>query len=680
MLRTLFFLILSLSLSAQNLQLAWFTQSDNINVVDSEMDPFGNIILAGTFTGIVDFDHGPHARLDTADGIYDMFVAKYDPYGNLLWAHSLGNNNPEKIKAIDVDANGNIYAVGEFTRSMDFDPGPGVTTLSVVGFADIFLWALKPNGDLLFAKSFGDGSLESPNDISVNDQGEIAMTGFFWGNGDMDPTTGYAPVFNNGLSDIFVLRLSSSGSILWVRYFGASKEDQGLNVEMANNGEIFLQGFYKDSVDFDPDTNATETFYLDETVSGGGFYLHLSPQGTFQSAFSNTLVPQHMKLLNNTELLFSGFFSGSQDFDPDSTGSFNLNAVGAQNPMFAWKLDTAWNFAWAKMWNSASLGKSSMHLSRDGSEGIVLSGTFTSSIDLDPGTAVNSRSSQGFEDVFVAHIDSVGDYLYGETWGSSNTDYPGFAMVNSNGELYLAGRFFGTQDFDPDPAITDNGTAISLQSYLLKMTYCNEVYGYDTITACNSYRWINNYHYNDNSNGDRYILQSPGGCDSLVFLNLTINFIDSSAYQLNDSTLAARQGLATYQWINCNTGLAIPGATAGRFVPDTAGNYAVIVSTTNCVDTSACLSFNIPISVKEIPFPKMLSAYPNPSSGIVTLQSDFNFHDTQILITDLQGKVLYKDLIKSGFEYQFELPEEKGIYLVHLLQEDHRQSLRLIKN
>ena len=679
MLRTLFFLCLSLSLSAQNLQLAWFTQNDQFNIVDSEMDPNGNIIIAGTFAGVVDFDHGPHNRVDTADGIYDMFVAKYDPYGNMMWVHTLGNNNPEKIKAIDVDASGNIYAVGEFTRAMDFDPGPGMRMLQVVGYADIFLWALKPNGDLLFAKSFGDGSLESPNDISVNDFGEIVISGFFWGNPDMDPTMGYAPLFGNGMSDAFVLRLSAGGNILWARSFGGGDEDQALNVKLGNDQEIYVQGFYKDSVDFDPDTNATEVFYMDERVSGAGFFLHLSPIGTFKNAMSCPIVPQHMELLNDTELYFSGYFSGTQDFDPDSTGTLSLSAVGAQTPLFAWKLDTAWTLRWAKMWGNASLGKNSMSLSRDGAEGIVLSSNFTSSIDLDPGNGALNRNSNGMEDIFVAHLDSAGTLLYGETWGSSVTDYPGLAMVNSDGELYVGGRYNGTMDFDPDPSVVDNGNTISLSSYMLKLTYCNEVYGYDTIIACNSYRWINNFTYNDNSNGDRYILESSQGCDSLVFLNLTMNFIDSTAYQWDDTTLIATQPLVNYQWIDCNTGLPIPGATNREFYPDSTGSYAVIVSSTNCTDTSACLQFFSPLSLDENQTTLDINAYPNPSTGTVNLQSPLNLYGTKLMLTDLQGRILFKDELEAGNDYQFQLPAQKGIYLIHLIQEDQQQSLRLIK-
>lgn len=679
MLRVILLLLLGLSLSGQNLQLAWFTESDQFNIRDSEMDPFGNIVVAGTFTGVVDFDHGPHINADTAVGVSDMFVAKFDPYGNLLWAHSLGNNNPEKITALDIDANGNIYCVGEFTRTLDFDPDTTTFMLSVSGYADIFLWALKPNGELLYAKAFGDRSLESPKDISVNDFGDIAITGFLWGNGDMDPTTGYAPFSSNGKSDIFVMRLSSGGSIMWLRHFGSNEVDQGLNVEIANDKNIYVQGFFSGLVDFNPDTLATEVFHLDEAQSGRGFYLRLTPQGTFGSAMANDIVPSRMELVYDRDIYFSGFFSGTKDFDPDSTSTLNLNAVGSQTPFFAWKIDTGWSVHWAKMWNEAEGGKNSLFLSRDGNEGIVVSASYRGSMDLDPGNGTINRSSNGMEDVFMAQLDSAGQLSYAESWGGSLKDYPALAMNNTDGELYLGGRFNGIVDYDPDPSITDNGQGSTLKSSLLKLTYCLEVYGYDTIVACNSYTWINDFTYNDNSSGDRYIMESPGGCDSLVFLHLIMNFIDGSLTQVDDTTLRANQPFATYQWIRCPSGQIIAGETNREFRPDSSGRYAVIVNTTDCTDTSECYQFWKLLSTEEAPQKLEIEAFPNPSSGRVYLQSANNLKGTEMILTDLQGRQLLRQKLENGHKHSFSLPEARGVYLLLLIQEDHRQSIRLIK-
>jgi len=678
--KTLLLCLLSLSVMGQSLQLAWFTQNDQFNIIDSQMDAFGNIIVAGTFSGIVDFDHGPHARIDTAVGIYDMFIAKYDAYGNLKWAHSLGNNNPEKITAIDTDINGNVYAVGEFTRTLDFDPGPGLVNLTAAGYADVFLWVIKANGDLMYARVFGDRSLESPNDIDVNNNGDIVIGGFFWGNADMDPSVGgYAPVFSHGRGDVFIMRLHPGGTIWWVRSVGSALEDQALNVKIADNGDVYAQGFFNDSVDFDPDTTAGEEYWLN-TNSGDGFFLKLNPFGLFVSAFNSEVVPQKMQMQNSETLYFSGYFTGTKDFDPDTASVLNLNAVGNQNPLFVWRLDTSWSVDWVRMWGDADIGKNSLFLNRDGSGGAIVSAPFTGSIDLDPSLGANMKTSKGLQDIFVAQIDSAGNYLYGESWGGSQIDYPALAMANNRGEIYVAGRFETLMDFDPDPSIVDNGQSPGLESFMLKLTYCQEGYGYDTIQACNSYTWINSFTYHDTRSGDRYIIPSSSGCDSLVYLALTMNFIDSSATLINDTTFRANQFGATYQWLICDSLLSpIPGATGREFYPDTSGQFAVIVDNGNCIDTSACLQYWEPIGLKENDYAQ-ISAYPNPSNGLVHLDAPYELHGTQILLTDLQGRILFRDQIEGSEDYEFQLPEQSGIYLLHLNREGERTTLRLIRN
>src|SRR6185436_13031654 len=78
------------------------------------------------------------------------------------------------------------------------------------------------------------------------------------------------------------------------------------------------------------------------------------------------------------------------------------------------------------------------------------------------------------------------------------------------------------------------------------------------------------------------------GCDSVVELNLTVTAVDTSVSQ-NGSSLTSNLAGATYQWLDCNNGMAvIGGATSQTYSPPANGNYAVAVTANNCTDTSAC--------------------------------------------------------------------------------------------
>ena len=86
--------------------------------------------LTGYFQETVDFDHGPGTYNLTSDGDSDIFIAKYKPNGELVWAISFGDSNTDWGAGIAIDDIGNIVVTGYFEGSIDFDPGSGTTSLT----------------------------------------------------------------------------------------------------------------------------------------------------------------------------------------------------------------------------------------------------------------------------------------------------------------------------------------------------------------------------------------------------------------------------------------------------------------------------------------------------------------------------------------------------------------------
>jgi len=117
-------------------------------------------------------------RLKSLFSNYDIFIAKYDFNGNLLWAQRTGGGNSDESKAITTDHVGNIYITG-FSQSSTITFGN--TTLTKVGedYADIFVAKYNPSGKVLWAKSFGGSNYEEGECIIVDATGNIYLTGFF---------------------------------------------------------------------------------------------------------------------------------------------------------------------------------------------------------------------------------------------------------------------------------------------------------------------------------------------------------------------------------------------------------------------------------------------------------------------------------------------------------------------
>jgi hypothetical protein len=112
-------------------------------------------------------------------------------------------------------------------------------------------------------------------------------------------------------------------------------------------------------------------------------------------------------------------------------------------------------------------------------------------------------------------------------------------------------------------------------------------------------------------------LFSIHGCDSVLTKSLVVDSVDTTITQMGIELLANLAG-ANYQWIDCNTGLAIPGATSQGFAPAISGDYSVSIVYLNCVDTSNC--YNV-TNVGVVEVSSFISIYPNPANEWVIIQN-----------------------------------------------------------
>jgi hypothetical protein len=127
----------------------------------------------------------------------------------------------------------------------------------------------------------------------------------------------------------------------------------------------------------------------------------------------------------------------------------------------------------------------------------------------------------------------------------------------------------------------------------LSLTIKNSTTGVDVITACNSYTWINGITYTTSNTTAKDTIRNASGCDSIITLNLTINTVDVTT-TVNQSNISANNTSAIgYQWINCDNNSLITGETNRTYFPSVSGNYAVALTSNGCLDTSACSPVNV---------------------------------------------------------------------------------------
>ena len=334
-------------------------------------------------------------------------------------------------------------------------------TLLVISFiyfhanAQSFHWANKVNGSLDIVASVSD------------DKGNVYITGDFKDTVDFDLSPKIADTFmvrSNGSSDIFIAKYGPSGNLKWVQHFGSNstREDEAKAICFDNSGNICVTGFFDNTVDFNFGTGVNNLTATLRDV----FVLKLAPNGNFIWAKSvggsRIDVGNGITADANNNLLITGYFSTTADFDPGS-GVFNMSTRGTRpwptdKSAFALKLDSNGNFVWAK--GFISTNAQGIAVAIDDSSNVLLTGNIRSSTNLNP-DSINVTVFPSGEDFYVVKLNSNGGFEWGHHYrGSGSLDRVTSIAVDDSNKVYFAGGFGNTLDFDPSTAV-NNRTAVS---------------------------------------------------------------------------------------------------------------------------------------------------------------------------------------------------------------------------
>jgi len=172
------------------------------------LDQGGNVHVAGYFMGTADFDPGIGVLNLVSSGGSDVFVAKLDVNGNYIWAKRFGGLLQEYAYGVAVDLLGNVYSIGLFEATADFDPGISTSNLISYGSYDVFISKLDLNGDFLWANHLGGSQWEFGYSIALAPNHSLVATGYFGGSADFDPSVAAYLMTSLGQSDIFVFKQS----------------------------------------------------------------------------------------------------------------------------------------------------------------------------------------------------------------------------------------------------------------------------------------------------------------------------------------------------------------------------------------------------------------------------------------------------------------------------------------
>ncbi len=380
-------------------------------------DAQGAVYMGGVFGGHVDFDPGSDSSFLTSNpaGFWpDGYLAKYNTQGELVWAkHLLTARNRSAsqsatlfgITGIEVDANDDIIIGGMFWDSVWLAPNKLI--VSQGSLADMFLAKYDNNGNLIWGIQMGGAGDQRIMSLSVDPQGNIFTTGFYFSNPDFDPAGGTV-LSSQGAEDIFLAKYSSAGSLLWAKGFGSpsgsnTSTESGLDVGTDDMGNVYCTGRLLGTVDFDPNSAAGSI------VSMGGanfFCTKFDGSGAFQWVFSlegnGYKIGKRLAVQPNGDFWLGGEYGigaplGGLDIDP-GPDTVLIYALGGPEDNFVAKYDK--DGAFLTGWDIRGLGGSKLEgLAASGNE-LVLGGYFDASILLNRQSG-DLRFSKGDADLFA---------------------------------------------------------------------------------------------------------------------------------------------------------------------------------------------------------------------------------------------------------------------------------------
>jgi hypothetical protein len=400
-----------------------------------------------------------HLRLLLPTLIISLSTSLMSQTPALAWAKAMGGSGGDGGNSIAVDNSGNVYTTGYFVNTADFDPSGTTQSFTSAGLKDIFISKLDQNGNIVWAKQIGGTGDDEGAALTLDATGNVYVTGSFSGSVDLDPNAGTTTFTSAGSTDVYVIKLDQGGNLQWAQAVGGTGADLSASIAVASDGSVCTTGQFSGTADFDPGAAVSNL------VSAGGgdiFISKLDASGNFswakQMGGSSTDMPVSIVLSATNEVYTTGYFGGTADFDPGAVTA-SLTSAGSDD-IFISKLDASGNYLWGKSVGGTAADRS-YQVATNNSGNIFLTGFFNSTADLDPGAATVNFISAGTGDVFILNLDAGGNYVWAKQMGGT-TDNVGHAIaVDNTGNIYLAGVFQGSCDFDPGAGVvsfTASGT------------------------------------------------------------------------------------------------------------------------------------------------------------------------------------------------------------------------------
>ena len=381
------------------------------------LDFAGNVFIAGILRGTMNLGG---VNLVSA-GADDIFLAKFDADGNVLWARRAGGSGYDQGNGVAADAAGNVYVTGWFSGYADFD-GIG---LNSSGPNDAFIAKYGASGALLWVRAVGGSLSGLANDVALGLDGGPLITGHFGGTATIGSTT----LTSRGDTDVFVAKWNSSGDPLWAVSGGSTNADLGNDIAVDGTGNACVIG----------KVGGAALFGSENISSSGVFLAKYDTNGDLSwvaHAGASSTMGIDIACDSNNEIYATGYFDGTVTF-----GMTNLVSMGNIDA-FVVKYGSTGSMLWAQSAGGAGVDRG-FGVAVDFEGRVIVVGQFVGQALF--GTQPVTSIGEG--DIFVAKYEPAGGLAWLRQAGGGAKHY-GLAVAANADSIFIGGAYHCSVKFD----------------------------------------------------------------------------------------------------------------------------------------------------------------------------------------------------------------------------------------
>ncbi|MCB9365326.1 MAG: T9SS type A sorting domain-containing protein [Flavobacteriales bacterium] len=488
----------------------------------------GGFIVAGVSTHDTIFSNGDQ----------DMWIVKLTNTGAVTWEKYLGGTSMDVAHSIQQTADGG-YIVAGFSYSNDED----ITGNN--GGSDMWIVKLTSTGTITWEKSLGGTDYDFAQSIQQTTDGGYIVAGD-------SPSIDGDVTGNNGGKDMWIVKLTSTGTITWEKSLGGTSNDYAQSIQQTVDGGYIVAG-YSSSIDGDVTGNNGDCdMWIVKLTSTGTITWEKSLGGTADDRASS------IQQTVDGGYIVTGY---SSSFDGDVSGS------NGGSDMWIVKLTSTGTITWEKSLGGAAEDRAfSIQQTTDG--GYIVAGA-SFSIDGDV------TGNNGGRDMWIVKLTSTGTITWEKSLGGTADDRASSIQQTTDGGYIVAG-----DSYSNDGDVTDHHPSYGADYWVVKLNTC-DVYSDYTYSNNNN----GNYTFTNTSTGNfNKSHWSFGDGTTMTSVNpnhtFNANGIFPVVLTVNDSTFQGGACIDYYLDTINVTSVPTPAQCISGFVmyPDTSSNNIIVIN------------------------------------------------------------------------------------------------------